>query len=342
MKIKTVCGEIEKAALGVVAPHEHVLLDLTAFYQELPVPGIEDPANQKVEMWNLGVLSRDCYALKDNLRLDSEELAIKELMFYKNAGGNTVVDASLPGIGRNPLGLKKISEKTGLNIVMGTGFYVGETHPEALDTMTEEEIGELMVKELVQGIDGICAGYIGEIGISEIFDDKERRVLRAAAVAYKKTGAAINVHINPWTVNGIEAADILLDAGVAPEKICISHIDVENREDYILELLKKGVYVEFDNFGKEYYIRREVRNSGYGNFVHDTERVTLVKKLIDMGYLNRILLTCDLCLKNLLHHYGGWGYDHVLTNIVPMMEDEGITDEQIKTMLVENPANWLC
>ena len=167
-------------------------------------------------------------------------------------------------------------------------------------------------------------------------------MLRAAAIAHKRTGVAINVHINPWTTNGIEAADILLNAGVKPEKICISHIDVENREDYILELLKKGVYVEFDNFGKEYYIRREVRNSGYGLFVHDTDRVSLVKKLIDMGYLDRILLTCDLCLKNLLHFYGGWGYDHVLTNIIPMMEDEGITSEQIRTMLVENPANWLC
>lgn len=342
MKIKSVCGELERNQLGIVAPHEHVLLDLTAFYQELPVPGIENPATQKVEMWNLGILSRDCYALKDNLLLDNEALAIKELTFYKNAGGNTVVDASLPGIGRNPKGLKRISEATGLNIIMGTGFYVGETHPEELSVMTEEEIGNLMVKELRDGIDGICAGYIGEIGISEIFDDKERRVLRAAAIAHKKTGAAINVHINPWTVNGIEAADILLKSGVKPEKICISHVDVENREEYILELLEKGVYIEFDNFGKEYYIRREVRNSGYGIFVHDTERVTLVKKLIDKGYLNQILLTCDLCLKNLLHSYGGWGYDHVLTNIVPMMEDEGITYEQIKTMLVENPANWLC
>lgn len=166
-----------------------MLIDLTAFYQELPLPGIEDPSTQKVEMWNLGILSRDCYALKDNLRLDNEELAIKELMFYKNAGGHTVVDASLPGIGRNPEGLRRISEKTGL---MGTGFYVGETHLKKLDSMTEDEIGDLMVKELVEGIDGIYAGYIGEIGISEIFDDKERRVLRAAAIAHKKTGAAIS------------------------------------------------------------------------------------------------------------------------------------------------------
>ena len=85
-----------------------------------------------------------------------------------------------------------------------------------------------------------------------------------------------------------------------------------------------------------------MRNSGYGCFVHDTQRVALVKKLIGMGYLEQILLTCDLCLKNLLHCYGGWGYDHVLTNIVPMMEEFGISQEQINIMLKENPANWLC
>ncbi|MBQ3492002.1 MAG: phosphotriesterase-related protein [Oscillospiraceae bacterium] len=342
MKLKTVCGELSRNQLGTVTTHEHVLLDLTAFYQELPVKGIDDPATQKVEMWNLGILSRDCYALKDNLLLDNEAVATQELNYFKEAGGDTVVDASLPGIGRDPKALARISKATGLNIVMGTGFYVGETHPEYLDRMSDEQIAQLMVDELETGVDGVCAGYIGEIGISEIFDDKERRVLRAAAIASKKTGAAINVHINPWTTNGIEAADILLDAGVAPEKICISHIDVENREEYIYALLKKGVYVEFDNFGKEYYIRREVRNSGYGLFVHDTDRVTLLKKMIDDGYLRQILLSCDLCLKNLMHRYGGWGYDHVLTNIVPMMQDEGITDEQIEIMLKENPADWLC
>lgn len=343
MMLKTVCGQISREELGVVTTHEHVLLDLTGFYRELPVEGIPNPSTQKVEMWTLGTLNRDCYALKDNLLLDDEALQTEEIARFKAAGGSTVVDASLPGIGRDPLALRRIAEKTGLNIVMGTGYYVGDTHPEALSSMTEQEIANEMIRELEEGADGtdVCAGYIGEIGISEIFDEKERRVLRAAAIAQKTTGVAINVHINPWTVNGLEAADILLDAGVTPDRICISHIDVEDREDYVVGLLKKGVYVEFDNFGKEYYIRREVRNSGYGLFVTDVQRVTFLKRLIDLGYLNQILLSCDLCLKQLLHAYGGWGYDHLLKNIVPMMEDEGITQEQIHTMLVENPANWL-
>lgn len=343
MKVNSVCGPLSRQQLGVVTPHEHVLLDLTAFYQELPVPGIEDPANQKVEMWNLGILSRDCYALKDNLRLDDEELQTRELDCFRKAGGSTVVDATLPGIGRDPEALKRIAEKTGLNIIMGTGFYVGQTHPAALADMSDRQVADLMVAELTQGAGGtgILAGYIGEIGISEIFDDKERKVLRAAALAQKDTGVAINVHINPWTTNGLEAADILLQASVMPDRICISHIDVENREDYVFSLLNKGVYVEFDNFGKEYYIRREVRNPGYGLFVRDTQRVSFLKQLIDAGYLRQLLVSCDLCLKNLLHTYGGWGYDHVLTNVVPMMEDEGITPEQIHALLVENPADWL-
>ena len=343
MKLKTVCGEISRQELGVTTTHEHVLLNLTTFYEERPVPGIPDPSTQKVEMWTLGTLNRDCYALKDNLKLDDEALQTEELARFKAAGGTTVVDATLPGIGRDAVGMKHISEKTGLNIVMGAGYYIGATHPEALSSMTEQQIADTIVKELREGVDGtdICAGYIGEIGISEIFDEKERRVLRSAALAQKETGVAINIHINPWTINGLEAADILLDAGVDPNRICISHIDVENREEYVLALLQKGVYVEFDNFGKEYYIRREVRNSGYGLFVTDVQRVTFLKKLIDLGYLNQILLSNDLCLKQMLHTYGGWGYDHLLTNIVPMMEEFGITDAQIHTLLVENPANWL-
>ena len=189
MKINSVCGQLSREQLGVVTTHEHVLLDLTAFYQALPVPGVEDPASQKVEMWNLGILSRDCYALKDNLLLTDEEIQTREILRFKLAGGDTVVDASLPGIGRDPVALRRIADKTGLNIIMGTGFYVGETHPKQLATMTDRQVADLMVTELTRGADGtdVKAGYIGEIGISEIFDDKERKILRAAALAQKDT-----------------------------------------------------------------------------------------------------------------------------------------------------------
>lgn len=343
MSIQTVTGEIKREEMGIVTPHEHIFIDLTGFFTERPVRYIENPAEEKVKMENLGVLSRDPYALKDNLLMLDYEVQKKEIMYFKNAGGRTVVDATTIGIHRKPLLLKKMAEETGLNIIAGTGYYVGGTHSAKVRAMKPAELARIMIHELEVGMDdtGIKAGLIGEIGISEVFDESERNVLRGAAIANKETGAGVMVHINPWTVNGIEASEILFEEGIKPDRIAICHIDVENREDYVFRLLESGVYIEFDNFGKEYYVNREIRNKGYGLFVTDAERVRFLKKLIDNGYLNQILLSCDVCLKTLLHTYGGWGYDHLLTNVIPMMEDEGITKEQIDTMLIKNPADFL-
>ena len=340
--VNSVTGGISRKDLGIITPHEHIFINLSAFFDERPLRDIENPATEKVKMEHLGQLNRDPYALKDNLKMDDYETQKKEILRFKKAGGTTMVDATMPGIGRDPKMLQKISEETGINVIMGTGYYVGSTHPEGLEKMSEEEIAEEMVKELTEGVDGVKAGVIGEIGISEIFDDKERRVLRGAAIAHKKTGAGVLVHINPWTTNGVEAMEILLEKGVSPDRIAISHIDVEDREDYVLEMLQKGVYVEFDNFGKEYFVDMEARRDGYGCFVTDVQRIEFLKKLISMGYINQILLSCDVCLKTLLRTYGGWGYDHVLLNIVPMMKEFGISDADIDTMLRKNPADFLC
>ena len=342
MKVNSVLGELSREELGITTPHEHIFIDISAFFEKRPLRDIEDPVTEKVKMEHLGQLSRDPYALKDNLKMEDYEIQKKEILRFKRAGGSTMVDATMPGIGRDPEKLARISRETGINVIMGTGYYVSSTHPEALASMTEEEIAEEMVRELTVGVDGVKAGVIGEIGISELFNDAERRVLRASAIAHKKTGAGVLVHINPWTTNGLESCDILLSAGVAPDRIAISHIDVENREDYVLTMLKAGVYVEFDNFGKEYFVEKEARHDGYGCFVSDVDRVLFLKKLIEMGYVDQILVSCDVCLKTCLRTYGAWGYDHVLANVVPMMKEFGIRDEDIDTILRKNPADFLC
>ena len=342
MKVNSVLGELSRDELGITTPHEHIFIDISAFFEERKLWDIEDPVTEPVKMEHLGQLNRDPYALKDNLSMEDYETQKREILRFKRAGGQTMVDATMPGIGRDPAALARISRETGLNVIMGTGYYVSSTHPEKLSSMTEEEIAEEMVKELTVGVDGVKAGVIGEIGISELFNDAERRVLRAAAIAHKKTGAGVLVHINPWTTNGLESCDILLSAGVAPERIAISHIDVEDREDYVLAMLKQGVYVEFDNFGKEYFVEKDARHDGYGCFVRDTERIEFMKKLIAMGYVDQILVSCDVCLKTCLRTYGGWGYDHVLLNVVPMMKEFGISDEDIDKMLRKNPADFLC
>jgi len=58
------------------------------------------------------------------MRLDNEELAIKEALMFGNNGGSTIVDLTNVGLARNPFALARISRATGLNIVMGSGYYV--------------------------------------------------------------------------------------------------------------------------------------------------------------------------------------------------------------------------
>lgn len=343
MAIMTVTGIVDKDSLGIILPHEHVYIDIRNQFCEFSDISRKTLSEQKVGIQNLDKLSRNPYALKDNLVLNDEETAEKELIEFKKAGGDAIVDATSKGIGRDPILLKRISRHLGISIIAGCGYYTADTHPADMNDKTIEEIAEEINTELTAGINGtgIKAGVIGEIGISKEIHPNEAKVLIASARAQAETGVGILVHTYPWGVNGTEAVGILTENGALPGKVCICHIDVDIKMAYIEAILKTGVFVEFDNFGKEYYIDK--RNRGFAGrlFARDTERVKAIKELIDLGFTDRIMVSCDICLKTLLHTYGGWGYDHILTNIVPMMQEAGITDDQINTIINKNPKNFL-
>jgi phosphotriesterase-related protein len=343
MAVITVQGIVDSDKLGVVSPHEHVLVDIRNQFTEFPEATRRALAEQKVSIKNLDVLSRDPYAVRDNLVLNDTKLAEKELLEFKKAGGDAVVDATSRAIGRDPEALKRISRATGLHIVAGCGYYTFDTHPPDMDVKTVEEIAGEMVREITVGINGsdIQAGVIGEIGTSREILPNEKKVLIAAAEAHKTTGAGIIVHTYPWAKKGLEVLEILLTNGVNPGKVSINHVDVEIDVEYCRKIADYGAYFEFDNFGKEYFIDKRYRGFAGGVFARDIERVKALKELIDSGCLSNILISCDVCLKTLLHRYGGWGYDHVLTHIVPMMREEGILREQIDVILRENPQRFL-
>lgn len=343
MAIITVTGKIDKDNLGVISPHEHIFIDIRNQFKEFSDLSRKKISEQKVGIHNLDKLSRNPYAVKDNLILDDEDVAVRELLEFKKAGGDTIVDATLAGIGRDPILLKNMSRLLGINIIAGCGYYTADTHPDDMSRKTVEDISEEIIQDLTIGMDGtsIKAGVIGEIGISREIYPEEQKVLIASARAQNKTGVGILVHTYPWGNNGLDAVRILTENGVPASKVCICHVDVDIKLDYIREIVESGAFVEFDNFGKEYYINKRSRGFSGGVFARDIERVIAIKKLIDVGYLKNIMISCDICLKSLLHQYGGWGYDHILTNIVPMMEEVGITNEQILTILSKNPKAFL-
>jgi phosphotriesterase-related protein len=339
----TVTGSVRADSLGWVLPHEHAFIDLRSLVPAVSEISRKKLAREQVDLTNIGKLMRNPYAVLDNAVIDDESVVRDELLKFKKAGGTTFVDLTLRDIGRDPALLAGLSRELDIKIVAGCGYYINKSHPSDMDGKTIEGIAEEILSEIKYGMDGtdIKAGVIGEIGTSEIIYPNEKKTLIASAIVQKETGLGLHVHTDLYATNGYEVVNILTEHGAAAEKICINHIDVDIKMDYLKDILNLGVYVEFDNFGKEFYADKRDRSVLRGLFARDIERVRAIKQLIDWGFLSKILISNDVCLKTCLHRYGGWGYDHVLTNIIPMMEDEGITSEQIKTLMCRNPAEFL-
>jgi phosphotriesterase-related protein len=344
MPIMTVTGPIDPDALGVVLPHEHLFIDLRNQFTEFANPEKRKISRQKVAMRNLGRLRLNPYAVRDNLLVSDMETAVAEAQLFKAAGGRTIVDCTTVGIHRDVRKLRDLAMRTGLNIIAGAGYYTQDTHPIDLGRWSAEEIAEQIVRDLVEGVDGtgIRAGVIGEIGTSREIHPDERKNLTAAALAFQRVRVPIYIHTYPWAKAGIEALDLLLSYNVDPGKIVICHLDIELDVDYMAAILRRGAFLEFDNFGKEFVIEPSERGFAGGIFARDLERVQIIRRLIDEGHLSQILITNDICLKTMLCRYGGHGYAHILKNVGPLMIADGIASENIDRMMVDNPRRLFC
>ena len=167
--------------------------------------------------------------------------------------------------------------------------------------------------------------------------------MRAAAYAHKESGLPLSIHVSPWSVNGIPAMKILNEEGIDPKYICICHSDGECRRDYMYQLLDTGAYLEFDNFGKEFSVLdyRKIKKGIFDKFVSDWQREETLMALIDSGYEDQLLISCDVCLKMFLQEYGGFGYAHILENIVPELRMYGVSQAKIDKLLIDNPRSFL-
>ena len=171
-QIQTVLGAIERDAIGVTLPHEHLLIDFKVMFAEPAAASDKGRAWEPVSLANLGWVRQNFNANLDNLRLLDEQVAQDEILLFKRAGGRTVIDPTPTTIGRDPLALARIARATGLNVVMGAGYYVGASHPPDMDRRTVDELAREMIADVTSGVGdtGIRAGLIGEIGTTVYAD----------------------------------------------------------------------------------------------------------------------------------------------------------------------------
>lgn len=338
-QVQTILGLVEPQQLGVTLPHEHLLCNLENWFMA-PPDERSGTVDHPFSLDYLGAIRRRPFEHRANLVLRDVDLAIAEARRFRDAGGGTIVDVTLEGIGKDFEQLATISKATGLHIVGGCGFYVADTHPPRLAAMSEEQIAELIISDLRPPDGRLPAGVIGEIGTSAPIEKSEWKVLGAAAIAQRETGAPISIHALPPGRSGLEALTFLCDRGVPATAVSICHLDLEIDLDYHREILRTGAYAEYDVFGYPGTGDDEL-DIGRPPPPCDPERIRALATLVSEGYQKQLLLSHDICLNMQLVAYGGFGYGHIVSNLPPLFALYGIDDATLSQMLKENPQRWL-
>jgi len=300
MRIETVLGPVPAEEWGITLCHEHLTIDLSTLKQ--------DP----------------------DARLADEDLVAAEVTDYVAAGGRCLVEVTSHGMGRDVEALRRIAKASGCHVVCATGVYHGEWLPPFVHGADVEEIAELFVRELTEGIGstGIRAGVIAEVGTSlhQVLPAEEK-CLRAAARAQQQTGAPIITHCTLGTM-ALAQLDILERAGADLAKVALSHLDLVDDVEYHTTVARRGAYVLYDTVGKVRYQPDEVR-------------VRLVLEMVDRGYADRLMLSCDISRTSYLSRRGGHGYKYLLTEFVPRLRRAGLDESTLQAILVDNPRRFL-
>jgi phosphotriesterase-related protein len=223
-----------------------------------------------------------------------------------------------------------MAERSGLNVVLGCGWYREPYYEPYLYRWKTDQIAEQMGRDIAEGIDdtGVRAGIIGEIGAHFTWiSPVEERVLRAAARAQKKTGVTLTLHSTRAPL-GLDQLDILREEGVDPRRVVVGHAHSYPYHEYHVEVARRGAFLTFDRMGitNEYERQRNIR---------------LICEMLDDGLVRHVMLSQDVCYKSDLLAYGGTGYGFVPGEFAVLLRQAGVTDEQLHQMLVDNPRRAL-
>jgi phosphotriesterase-related protein len=289
--------------MGFTLMHEHVSLRWAPLYVSYP------------ERWN---------------RESIMAVAIDRLKAAKAAGVRTMVDLTPIDLGRDPLFIAEAARKSGMQVVVPTGFYFyGHGYPAATP---KEQILELLIRDITVGIGetGIRAGVI-KAATEPAVDWSNERLLRVAARAHRATGVPLCTHTFPENRTGLDQQRIFKEEGCDLSRIVIGHSDDSGDIEYLDEIIQNGSYCGMDRIGID--------------FKRDTvQRADMVAALVHRGYAERITLSHDASChsdgwvqESMLERMPNWRFEFIPGRFSDMLRERGVTDAQIHQMTVANP-----
>ena len=313
-QMNTARGAIDTADLGVTLMHEHVFVLSTEILQNYP------------EKWG------------DEARREAD--ATRRLNELKARGVDSIVDLTVIGLGRYIPRIARLAATTELNIVVATGIYTYNDIPfhfhfsgpgtvlDGPETMTE-----LFIHDIEHGIAdtdikaAILKCATDEPGVTPGVE----RVLRAVAQAHRHTGVPISTHTHAATRRGLEQQKIFGEEGVDLSRVVIGHSGDTTDIGYLEELIGNGSYIGMDRFGADTFLPFE-------------DRVNTVARMCERGHADKMVLSHDAsCFIDWLPEdllavaVPNWHFLHIHNDVLPALRQRGVTDEQIRTMLVDNP-----
>ena len=306
-RVMTVSGPIPPERIGFTLPHEHTGIHLWH------VP----------DRWDYWELTPDEDAIADELR------------DFRRRGGSTIVDLTPPGVGRDPERLRRLATRTGVQVVMGAGWYRQSYYPaEALlDRRSVDDIAAELVLEFTDGLagSGVHPGILGEIGTDKPWVSAlEERVHRAVARASRETGMAISTH-GVMSPVGQAQLRIFEEEGVDPARVVIGHADSYPVLDHYLAILDRGANLEFDFLGHRFATEE----------AEEPRLVQIIVELLERGYAGQILLSQDVCHNRQLKQNGGFGFTYLQQHFLPTLRTAAVGEGEIGQMTIDNPRRIL-
>ncbi|MDB6176308.1 phosphotriesterase-related protein [Paracoccus sp. Z330] len=330
----TVDGPVTSDQLGHTLMHEHLQNDCSCWWHE-PEPDRAWLADAPITPSILSELRQDPFVNRHNIALNEMDTAIDEVRAFASLGGRSIVDPTCRGIGRSPTKLRRIAAETGVQIVMGSGYYLASSMPSEISGMSVDDIADQIVDEALNGVDGTDAriGLIGEIGVSAEFTTEEERSLRGAAQAQRRTGLPLMVHLPGWFRLGHRVLDIVESEGADLRHTVLCHMNPSHMDAvYQATLAQRGAFIEFDMIGMDFfYADQGVQCPS------DDQVAVAILGMISAGYGDRILLSHDVFIKMMLTRYGGNGYGFVTKHFLPRLIRHGMDPAFCETLMVTNP-----
>ncbi len=303
-RIETVSGAIDPAALGLTLMHEHVLVDFIGASQ----------------------VSRSRYDADDVFKR-----ALPHLRQVKALGGSTLVECTPAYLGRDPALLRRLADASGLQILTNTGYYGAnqDRHlPPHAFAETAEQLAARWIREWERGIDdtGIKPALM-KIGVDAgPLSTVDATLVRAAALTHRTTGLPIAAHTGDG-VAAFEELDLIEQAGVPLSAFIWVHAHGEKDTARLARAAARGAWVELDGIGPKSVDRH----------------VALVLAMRAAGHLDRVLVSHDAGWYHVGEPGGGTfrPFDTLFTSFVPGLTAAGLSDAEVRQLLVDNPRRAL-